>query len=87
MPLIRRLSSSLGQGSKVLVFLAELSPCPTVELPARWDVTAVESEKLCKRRKRFSNSAEGKALENELRASGNQKTRPKIANSSARGKK
>lgn len=70
LPIIRRLSSSLGQGSKVLMFLAELSQCPIEEIPARWVVTTVESEKLCKRRKRFSNSAKGKALENELRASG-----------------
>lgn len=70
--IIRRLRSSLGQGSEVLVFLAELSQCPTVELPARWVVTAVESETLCKRSKRFSNSAKGKASENELRASGSQ---------------
>ena len=69
------------------MFLAELSQCPTVELRARWVVTAVESEKLCKRKKRFSNSAKGKALENELRASRSQKTRLKILNSSAHGKK
>lgn len=62
LPIIRGLSSSLGQGSQVLVFLAELSQCPTVELPARWAVTAAESEKLCKRKKRFFQFSRRKSL-------------------------
>ena len=68
--IIRRPSSAVRQGSEVLMFLAELYQCPTVEFPARWVVTAVKSETLCKRRKRLSNSAKGSAFENESRPVG-----------------
>lgn len=68
--IIRRLSAAVCQGSEVLMFLAELYQCPTVELPARWVVTAVKLETLCKRRKRLSNSAKGRAFENRSRPVG-----------------
>lgn len=52
------------------MFLAEFCQCPTVEFPARWIVTAGKSETLCKKRKRLSNSAKGRAFENESRPVG-----------------
>lgn len=53
LPRIRGRYSLPGQGSEVSVFLAEApKPVSPAELPARCSVTAVESEKLCKRRKK-----------------------------------
>lgn len=77
LPIIRGLSSSLGQGSQVLVFLAELSQCPTVELPARWAVTAAESEKLCKRKKRFFQFSRRKSLREWAQRKWESKTKAK----------
>lgn len=73
LPIIGGRCSPPGQGSEVSVFLAEAPKSvlvSTTELPARWSVTAVESEKLCKRRKKkFSNSAKEQVLERESRES------------------
>lgn len=43
------------------------------EVPARWGVRAVESEKLCKRRNKFSKSVIEQDLERELGKSGSPK--------------
>lgn len=59
---------SPGQGSEVSVsgWGPQAISVSTTEVPARWGVTAVESEKLCKRRNKFSNSVKDQVLEREL---------------------
>lgn len=59
-------SRPMHWGLSVPGWIPQASSFSTAELSARWGVTAVESEKLCKRRNKFSSSAKEQGLEREL---------------------